>query len=78
MKNIPEKDLAPLLLVECPRLIFPFARQVLATITQQGGFPPLMMEPVDFQAIYLQNLKSLQEAQAAQSNGGTPTPQVTN
>jgi len=79
MKNIPEKDLAPLLLVECPRLIFPFARQVLATITQQGGFPPLMMEPVDFQAIYLQNLKSLQDAQAAQANGGeTPTPQVTN
>src|SRR5689334_5963041 len=78
MKNIPEKDLAPLLLVECPRLIFPFARQVLATITQQGGFPPLMMEPVDFQAIYIQNLKSLQDAQATQPNGGTPTPTVTN
>src|ERR1700712_1158271 len=77
MKNIAESQLAPLLLVECPRLIFPFARQVLATITQQGGFPPLMMEPVDFNAIYLQNLKSLQDAQA-QSNGGTPTPTVTN
>lgn len=77
MKNIPEAQLAPLLLVECPRLIFPFARQVLATITQQGGFPPLMMEPVDFNAIYLQNLKSLQDAQAAQ-NGAAPTPQVTN
>ena len=77
MQNIPEKDLAPLLLVECPRLIFPFARQVLATITQQGGFPPLMMEPVDFQAIYLQNLRSLQDAQAT-SNGSTPTPSVTN
>jgi preprotein translocase subunit SecB len=76
MQNIPEKDLAPLLLVECPRLIFPFARQVLATITQQGGFPPLMMEPVDFQAIYLQNLRSLQDAQAAPN--GTPTPTVTN
>ena len=75
MKNIPEKDLAPLLLVECPRLIFPFARQVLASNTQQGGFPPLMMEPVDFNAIYLQNLRSLQAQQAA---GGTPTPQVTN
>ena len=72
MKNIPENQLAPLLLVECPRLIFPFARQVLATITQQGGFPPLMMEPVDFNAIYLQNLKSLQ----AQQGDGTPT--VTN
>ena len=65
MKNIPESNLAPLLLVECPRLIFPFARQVLATITQQGGFPPLMMEPVDFNAIYLQNLKSLQDQATA-------------
>src|SRR3569833_3191146 len=69
MQSIPEKDLAPLLLVECPRLIFPFARQVRASITQQGGFPPLMMEPVDFQAIYLQNLKALQDAQAGQPNG---------
>ena len=67
MVNIPEANLAPLLLVECPRLIFPFARQVLATITQQGGFPPLMMEPVDFAAIYQQNLKSLQDAQNAPS-----------
>ncbi|MDO8359633.1 MAG: protein-export chaperone SecB [Devosia sp.] len=79
MKNIPENQLAPLLLVECPRLIFPFARQVLATITQQGGFPPLMMEPVDFNAIYLQNLKSLQAQQAAaQTPDGSATPQVTN
>jgi len=78
MKNIPEAQLAPLLLVECPRLIFPFARQVLATITQQGGFPPLMMEPVDFQAIYLQNLMSLQDAQSAPNGGSAPTPTVTN
>ena len=66
MKNIPERDLAPLLLVECPRLIFPFARQVLASVTQQGGFPPLMMEPVDFGQVYLQNLKALEAAQAQQ------------
>jgi preprotein translocase subunit SecB len=63
VRNIPEDQLAPLLLVECPRLIFPFARQVLASVTQQGGFPPLMMEPVDFNAIYQQNLKALQDAQ---------------
>jgi preprotein translocase subunit SecB len=72
MKNIPESQLPPLLLVECPRLIFPFARQILASITQQGGFPPLMMEPVDFQAIYMQNLRAQQAQQAA------GTPQVTN
>ncbi len=78
IKNVPENQLAPLLLVECPRLVFPFARQVLANITQQGGFPPLLMEPVDFNAIYLQNLRQLQ-AGGATSNGATaPTPPTTN
>jgi preprotein translocase subunit SecB len=76
MKNIPENQLAPLLLVECPRLIFPFARQVLASVTQQGGFPPLMMEPVDFNAIYLQNLRQLQASQGGTSGSAAPTPQV--
>ncbi len=75
VKNVPESQLAPLLMVECPRLVFPFARQVLANTVQQGGFPPLMMEPVDFQALYLQNLRKLQAAQQ-QGNGpagpGTP------
>ena len=77
MRNVPENQLAPLLLVECPRLIFPFARQVLASVTQQGGFPPLMMEPVDFNAIYMQNLKQLQAQQAAGGTGGA-APSVTN
>ena len=67
LKNVPENQLAPLLMVECPRLVFPFARQVLANTVQQGGFPPLMMEPVDFQALYIQNLKNLQ---AQQKTGG--------
>jgi preprotein translocase subunit SecB len=77
MKNIPENQLAPLLLVECPRLIFPFAREALASITQKGGFPPLMMEPVDFNAIYQQNLRQLQSAQA-QGGSTPPAPTVTN
>ena len=59
LKNVPEATLSQLLMIECPRLIFPFARQVLASVTQQGGFPPLMMEPVDFAAIYRQNLAKL-------------------
>ena len=65
LKNVPENQVAPLLMVECPRLIFPFARQVLASTTQQGGFPPLMMEPVDFAAIYRQNLAKLAAQQGA-------------
>ncbi|MNT83092.1 Protein-export protein SecB [compost metagenome] len=69
LKNVPENQLSQLLMIECPRLIFPFARQVLASTTQQGGFPPLMMEPVDFAAIYRQNLAKLA---AAQQQGTSP------
>lgn len=65
LRNIPEAQLSQLLMIECPRLIFPFARQVLASVTQQGGFPPLMMEPVDFAAIYRQNLAKLAAQQGA-------------
>jgi len=60
--NIPENQMAPALMIECPRLIFPFARQVLASVTQAGGFPPLLMEPVDFAVIYRQNLARMAEA----------------
>jgi preprotein translocase subunit SecB len=65
LRNVPDNQLTPLLMIECPRLIFPFARQVLASITQQGGFPPLLMEPVDFAAIYRQNLAKLAAQQGA-------------
>jgi preprotein translocase subunit SecB len=67
VRNIPEARLGELLMIECPRLIFPFARQVLASVTQQGGFPPLMMEPVDFSQVYMQNIKALEAAQAQQA-----------
>ena len=72
LKNVSEQQLAPLLMVECPRMIFPFARHVLATTVQLGGFPPLMMEPVDFMQLYLQNLKNLQAQQAAAAPNGAP------
>ncbi|GHA23360.1 protein-export protein SecB [Devosia pacifica] len=68
IKNVPENQLSPLLMVECPRLIFPFARQVLANVTQNGGFPPLMMEPVDFFAIYRQNLAKLAEQRKGEAS----------
>ena len=71
VRNVAENQLAPLLMVECPRLVFPFARQVLANTVQQGGFPPLMMEPVDFQALYIQNLRNLQ-AQQQKAGGAAP------
>jgi preprotein translocase subunit SecB len=42
----------PAVLIECPRILFPFARQILAEATRQGGFPPLMLDPIDFAGMY--------------------------
>ena len=49
---MPTEALEPALLVECPRLIFPFARRVVADVTRDGGFPPLLLAPIDFLALY--------------------------
>jgi preprotein translocase subunit SecB len=50
--NIPQDAIEPLLLAECPRLLFPFARQIIASNSQAGGYPPLMLDPMDFGALY--------------------------
>lgn len=52
-QNLPQEALESVLLVECPRLLFPFARQIVGDATRQGGFPPLLIDPVDFAALYL-------------------------
>lgn len=65
IRNIPQEHLHPLLLIECPRLLFPFARQILADATRQGGFPPLMVDPVDFAALYRQRMAELNVQQQA-------------
>jgi preprotein translocase subunit SecB len=46
--NVPQEHMEPVLLVECPRLLFPFARNILADVTASGGFPPVMLNPIDF------------------------------
>jgi preprotein translocase subunit SecB len=73
IQNVPEARLGEVLMIECPRLIFPFARQVLASVTQQGGFPPLMMEPVDFTQFYVQSMQQLQAAQGNPAPNGSTT-----
>jgi preprotein translocase subunit SecB len=62
--NVPQENLHPLIMIECPRLLFPFAREIIATSVRDGGFPPLMLDPVDFVGLYRQNM----ERQAAQIN----------
>jgi preprotein translocase subunit SecB len=56
--NIPEGDLHPVVMIECPRLLFPFARQIIADAVRNGGFPPLMLEPIDFVSLYRQRVEN--------------------
>ena len=56
LKNIPADQMHPIVMIECPRLLFPFARQIIAEAVRNGGFPPLYIDPIDFQALYRQNL----------------------
>ena len=53
--GIPEDRIEPLIMIDCPFVLFPFARRVIADITRDGGFPPLMLDPIDFHTLYLQN-----------------------
>ncbi|MBB5685172.1 protein-export chaperone SecB [Sphingobium boeckii] len=64
LRNIPEDQLQPFLLAEAPRILFPFARRVLADAVRDGGFPPLLLEPIDFGALYMSQLQGQQDALA--------------
>ena len=55
ISNIPPEHIEPMILIDCPFVLFPFARRVIADVTRDGGFPPLMLDPIDFHALYLQN-----------------------
>lgn len=57
IQNVPEENLHPLVMIECPRLLFPFAREIIASSVRDGGFPPLMLDPVDFVGLYRQNME---------------------
>lgn len=57
LENFPANLLHPAVLIECPRMLFPFARQILAEATRNGGFPPLMLDPIDFAGMYQKRLQ---------------------
>jgi preprotein translocase subunit SecB len=52
--GVPEAELEPVLLIECPRFLFPYARRIVSEMTSEGGFPPFLLEPLDFATIYAQ------------------------
>jgi preprotein translocase subunit SecB len=54
IQNVPADSMQPVVLIECPRLLFPFAREIVATTTRNGGFAPLLLNPIDFVALYRQ------------------------
>lgn len=69
LRNISEEGTGAFLLVEAPRLLFPFARQIIAESVQHVGFPPLLLDPIDFGSAYLQQLDAAQ-GQQGEGNGG--------
>lgn len=70
VENVPEDQLHPFLLIECPRMIFPFLRRVVSDVTRDGGFPPLNLENIDFMSMYRNEL-ARQQAEQSEAPAGT-------
>ncbi|HWW65106.1 MAG TPA: protein-export chaperone SecB [Sphingomonadaceae bacterium] len=69
LRNVPDEQIQPFLLAEAPRLLFPFARRVLSDAIRDGNFPPLLLEPIDFGALYMQQRQAEAELGATQPAG---------
>lgn len=67
IENAPEQALEPMLFVNCPALLFPFLRRIVADMTREGGFPPLLLDPVDFGSLYMRKKQLGMPPQAAPS-----------
>lgn len=65
--GVPDEQLHPFLLIECPRMLFPFLRRIVSDVTRDGGFPPLNLETIDFLQLYRQELERRQAEQSAES-----------
>ncbi len=62
LDKIPQEALQPILLIECPRLMFPFVRRIIADLVSDGGLPPLMIEPIDFSQMYRSKMQEVGQA----------------
>jgi preprotein translocase subunit SecB len=71
LRNFPDEAMAPFMLVEAPQLIFPFARQVIAEAVQNAGFPPLLLEPIDFGRAFVSQLEQQQTAEGGAVTNGS-------
>ena len=75
LRNIPQEQLQPFLLAEAPRILFPFARRIIADATIDAGFPPLLLDPIDFAGLYMQRAAH-QQAEALGGQAGEVTGQA--
>lgn len=71
MQNIPDEQLQPFLLAEAPRLLFPFARQIVSDTVLHGGFPPFLLDPIDFGGLYMQRAAQVQAGATGGQAGET-------
>lgn len=69
VENVPKEQLHPYLLIECPRMLFPFVRRIVSDVTRDGGFPPLNMDNIDFVSIYRQSIAQRTAAAEAEKKG---------
>ena len=67
LQGIPQESLAPLIFIECPRMLFPFAREIIASAVMGGGYPPFLLPPVDFVGLYQQKVAQTQQQPPAQA-----------
>ena len=69
IQNVPQESMHPLVMIECPRILFPFAREIIASAVRNGGFPPLLLDPIDFVGLYRQRMSQMQP-------GSAPEPKI--
>jgi preprotein translocase subunit SecB len=67
VEGVPEDQLHPFLMIECPRMLFPFLRRIVSDVTRDGGYPPVNLDNIDFVALYRNELMRRQAAQAEQA-----------
>jgi preprotein translocase subunit SecB len=73
MRNVPADDLKPLLGIACPTILFPYLRETISDLVIRGGFPPVLLAPVSFEALYVQRL---QQEQQPGAQGGDTAPRI--
>jgi len=70
LRNVPQEELGPLLGIGCPTILFPYLRETISDLVIRGGFPPVLLAPISFEALYVQRLQ--QEQQSGQGQGAGP------